>query len=248
MKGKVTGDIKSRYDQLVVRCMKRAGVPKFKRYDKSHITAEVNKLQKEAERIEDKRQHPNTRTKDSEEGGEKIQGINKKIQGILDESAAAKEKALLERIKSNPRAFYKHANESKKGRTRIGPLYSKGRYDSDPIRMANILSQQYESVFSEPMHDISHHRNKKLTDATLNDITLNSDDIIKAISEMVNGSAAGPDGIPVIFYKDYAEELTVPLLIIWRYSLNNGKQPDEPILAIITPLHKGGPKCFAKNY
>ena len=98
------------------------------------------------------------------------------------------------------------------------------------------------------MEDISHHTNKKLTTAALNDIILTEEDIIAAISDMVNGSAAGPDGIPVKFYKDYADELAVPLLILWRQSLDSGKQPDEPVLAIITPLHKGGPKYFAKNY
>ena len=65
---------------------------------------------------------------------------------------------------------------------------------------------------------------------------------------MIEGSAAGNDGIPVKFYKDYAEEIAEPLLLLWRQSLDSGKQPDEPTLAIITPLHKGGPKCFAKNY
>ena len=114
--------------------------------------------------------------------------------------------------------------------------------------MADILSKQYEGVFSTPKEDIQHHTNKRLTNATLHDIVITGEDIIKAISDIANDSSAGPDGIPVKFYKDYAEELVEPLIIIWRHSLDTGEQPDQPILSIIAPLHKGGPKCFPKNY
>ena len=58
---------------------------------------------------------------------------------------------------------------------------------------------------------------------------------------------AGPDRIPVKFYKDYAE-LVEPLLVIWRHSLDTGEQPDQPIISIIAPLHKIGPKRSAKKY
>ena len=244
-----TIDVKTRFDGLVVRCMKEAGVPKFKNQRvKDMASDEVMKVEKKAERIELKRQHQNAREVDKTQAAEEVKKIHKKMQSILDEAADMKETKLLNGIKSNPRAFYKHANQTRKGKTKIGPLLSKGKYYSDPIKMANLLSQQYESVFSEPREDISQHQNIKLTTATLNDIEIKTDDIIKAISEMVNGSAAGPDGIPVVFYKDYAEVISKPLLMIWRNSLDSGVQPDEPILAIITPLHKGGPKCFAKNY
>ena len=53
--------------------------------------------------------------------------------------------------------------------------------------MAEIHSEQCKSVFSEPMEDISHHKKKKLTGATPNDITITKDDIIKAIREIANG-------------------------------------------------------------
>ena len=77
---------------------------------------------------------------------------------------------------------------------------------------------------------------------------MTKDNIINAIKDIKNDSAPGPDGIPVSFYKDYAEELAGPILMLWRYSLDNAEQLEEPIFAVITPLHKGGPKCFAVNY
>ena len=249
LEGDKSKDIKTRYDELVVKCLAEAGVPRLKRRKGNDITpAEVSVMKEEIEKLELVQEQDNYRSSDKEKANEEIKIKHEKIQAVLDDQEGAKEKKLLEDIKKNPRAFYKHANKTRKGKTRIGPLFSGGKYDSDPKRMADILSQQYEGVFSTPMEDINHHRNKKLTTATLNDIEITGDDIIKAISEIKNDSSAGPDGIPVKFYKDYAEELVVPLLVIWRHSLDTGDQPDQPILAVISPLHKGGPKCFSKNY
>ena len=63
------------------------------------------------------------------------------MKSIMDGKAEAKEKKLLEGIKSNPGVFYKHLNRSRKAKTKIGPLLTGRKYDSDPKRMANILSE-----------------------------------------------------------------------------------------------------------
>ena len=98
------------------------------------------------------------------------------------------------------------------------------------------------------MDDLSYHRGKRSVDSRLTHITVTKEDIMRAIREIKNGSAPGPDGIPVSFFKDYAEELAPSIAAIWSYSMQHSKQIEEPIFAIITPLHKGGPKCYAKNY
>ena len=57
----------------------------------------------------------------------------------------------------------------------------------------------------------------------LTDITVRCEDIVKAISKLKNNEAPGPDGIPAVFYKQCAEELshklqrygTSPLIKKW---------------------------------
>ena len=68
------------------------------------------------------------------------------------------------------------------------------------------------------------------------------------IKDLKTDSTPGPDGIPVSFYKDYVDELGYPLKLIWRESLDTGIQTENPILAIITPIHKGGPMNNPGNY
>ena len=68
--------------------------------------------------------------------------------------------------------------------------------------MANILSDQYKSVFSKPKDDISTLQFLTANCTPLNDIDILDADIIEAINDINSYSAPGPDGIPAAFYKD----------------------------------------------
>ena len=62
-----------------------------------------------------------------------------------------KERVALEKIKRNPKYFYKYANQFSKTQNRIGPLVNEeGLTVKDPFLMAEILRRQYQSTFSIP--------------------------------------------------------------------------------------------------
>merc|ERR1711894_847778 len=50
----------------------------------------------------------------------------------------------------------------------------------------------------------------------------------------------GPDGIPAILLKKIRDEIALPLALILRKSIDEGKIPDIFKLAYVTPIHKGG--------
>ena len=52
-------------------------------------------------------------------------------------------------------------------------------------------------------------------------------------------SAAGPDGIPAIFYKSLSSCLAVPLTIVYQYSIYEGVILDAWRMARIIPSYKG---------
>jgi hypothetical protein len=130
----------------------------------------------------------------------------------------------------------------------IGPLKSGTTFVSGPKKMADILSQQYESVFSVPKSDLSSLNIRQHTCPTLSDIDITEDSVKDAIKNMKESSAPGPDGIAAYFLKKYADQLTYPIMKIWRMSLDTGKLPEGTALAIITPIHKGGIKSMPANY
>ena len=77
------------------------------------------------------------------------------IEQKLQESHAAQERhdesKAVDTIKKNPKFFYSYAKKRSKIRYPIGPLEdTNGNLCSDPIDMANILSNQYKNAFSIP--------------------------------------------------------------------------------------------------
>ena len=70
----------------------------------------------------------------------------------------------------------------------------------------------------------------------------------KAIKQLKNGKAPGPDKIPIILIKDAVDLISKPLTLIFNSSLWKGIFPDVWKLARVTPIFKSGSKSVANNY
>ena len=64
--------------------------------------------------------------------------------------------------------------------------------------MANILQEQYKTVFMEPMQDYDLPEIDESNTPQLNDIDFTEEEIINIINTLSANSAAGPDGFPAI--------------------------------------------------
>ena len=82
----------------------------------------------------------------------------------------------------------------------------------------------------------------------MTDIEITKDALIAAMKSIKSSSAPGPDELPTALYHRFAEELAIPLQLIWRRSLDTGLMPEGTILAIIAPIFKGGDKGDKANY
>jgi hypothetical protein len=78
---------------------------------------------------------------------------------------------------------------------------------TDRREMAELLSSQYASVFSTPMTGTTKENVQVLTEAnvtdtpSLSDIYVATDNVREAVTELSNGAAPGPDGVPPQCYK-----------------------------------------------
>ena len=180
----------------------------------------------------------------------RLREIQIEIMELNIKETEVNEMRVVERIKSNPKAFYAYANKSRKIKSKIGPLKvtTNGihHYESDPKKMADILSRQYESVFSIPTR--RKENNAKPNHALLHDIEITPNEMKNAILDIKTTSAAGPDAVSPLFLKDYIDEITTPLCHLWRKSLDTGIMPEGINLAYITPIFKGGAKGEPPNY
>ena len=170
------------------------------------------------------------------------------MMNIYKESAEVMEKKALDSITTNSKYFFNYVKKFSKVKSNIGPLCNKdGELVSDPKGKADLLAEQYASVFSTP-RDLPTEETTN-TQHTLHNIRFNEDDIVSSIDELKINAASGLLGYPAILLKRCKHALAKPLYIFWRRCLDVGRVP--PLLlkqAIITPIHKGKSRSVAANY
>lgn len=179
--------------------------------------------------------------------------IEIKIQDSLKRQSEFEEQKAVESIKRNSKYFFTYANKFSKVKTGIGPLKDLAdRIINCPRKMAEILSEQYQSVFSHPRHsgNLPHllFPEEPQRESTMNLITFSDSELENAMRELPSSAAAGPDGFPAILLKKCCSALSPPLANIWRQSFIEGRVPDTCKQALITPVHKGKSRSIPQNY
>ena len=175
--------------------------------------------------------------------------IEKDLQKSFKESKSYVENKAIDAIKKNSKYFFSYAKKKSKIKSKIGPLLNdNGKLTQRSKEMAEILSDQYVKVFSKPRTVITIPNEKSNETNEISDIHIKPDDLIKAINELSQSAAAGPDGFPALLLKQCKEELSIPLCILWQKSMEKGIVPDKLKRCTITPIHKGGSRSLAANY
>ena len=179
----------------------------------------------------------------------KLTDIDSKIKNKLTLARHKEEKAAVDSIKSNPRFFYSYARRFSKVKSRVGPLKgANSRIISDPKEMADLLQNQFCSIFSDP-----NSPEKKVPDFTsigvsLDNFSFTVEDIKAAIDEIKINSAPGEDEVPAVLLKNCKESVCLPLFLLWQHSFENNFIDPCFLSQLITPIYKGGSKMEEKNY
>ena len=181
---------------------------------------------------------------------ERLNNIYEQIQHSIKNEKTSEEEHAIDAIKENPKVFYSYAKRFSKQRSNIGPLLDKeNKLQQDPKIMADLLQEQYVSVFSDPTSDqIMHTAIHDLTWDPITDFQFTQKDIIKAINQIAINSACGENDVPAIVLKSCKEELSYPIWKIWRESLDTGFIPSIFKNQNITPIHKKSSRAEASNY
>ena len=80
------------------------------------------------------------------------------------------------------------------------------------------------------------------------DLHFTQADIVKAIKEIDESSACGPDDIPAIVLKRCCNTISEPILYIWEQSFETAIIPQLYKEQIITPIHKKGSRAKPEEY
>ena len=179
--------------------------------------------------------------------------IEKKLQKSYRETRDINEQKAVDAIKTNSKYFFSYAKKFSKVVSGIGPLMDSAKtLVTSPTQMAEMLSTQYSSVFSEPKEEMEDPEDLfpdgNYSESWIHNVAFDQEDIVNAINEISHTAAAGPDRFPAILLKHCRNTLALPLYLIWRKSLDCGIIPQLLKTANIVPIHKGKSRGDPANY
>ena len=149
---------------------------------------------------------------------------------------------------NNSKPFWKYIKCKKTDNIGVAPLKESGRLVSESKGKAQILLNQFKSVFTPHTNDTtlppvtSHHT------STLSKITINNAGVTKLLKNINPAKASGPDDIPNRVLKECAEEISPALTAIFQRSIDSGQLPEVWLRANVAAVYKKGDKHLPENY
>ena len=176
---------------------------------------------------------------------ERLSEVDESIKASIEQETQWNESKVISHIKNNPKAFYSYANSKRKSPHSLGPLKFQGKELSQDLEMANILTDQFSSVYTHPVQ--FPHNKVCLNRPVLDEIEINDEDVLEAIMQLNPTSSPGPDGMTCQFLIQCRLSLAPILTLLFSRSYQESRLPSVLKLAIITPLFKGGDSSDPAN-
>ena len=151
-------------------------------------------------------------------------------------------------LKGDTKPFWRYVKSKKGSKVGISCLKDPdGVETSNPLKMANILNNQFKSVFTvEDRKDGSDLVIDPGMPMPPVNITYNG--IVKLLKDLDVKKASGPDNISNKLLKYSSEVLALFLCNIFKQSLDHGVIPEEWCKALVCPIYKDGSKTDPGNY
>ena len=150
--------------------------------------------------------------------------------------------------------FWTYIKHQKTYHQGISSLKQDGKLITDPIPKANVMNDQFKSVFSniDKINESEFESKCKLSIKsnyqTMPDITITCEGIANLLLNLNPNKAAGPDQIKPRVLKVLATEIAPILTIIFQIFLESGVVPSDWKTAHVAPVYKKGPKYNPENY
>ena len=177
------------------------------------------------------------------------------------------EKNLINKIKSNAKAFYMYVNSKIKSNTAVSKIKNtRGVLTDNNFETAEVLNDFFQSVYVKEddrdliyFNDFVHCVFDKEAPEPFNylgvpsvefidDVLFTPEDVKKLLIGVNVNKALGPDEIHPRVLKEAAEVIFLPLYCIMRQSIDQCSLPSIWKTANVTPIFKKGDRVLAENY
>ena len=148
---------------------------------------------------------------------------------------------------ADTKPFWKFIRSKRGENIGVALLKSQGKLFADGRSKAEILNNQFKSVFTkEKSSDIPTPYGPNFP--PIGNIQVNINGVQKLLSNIKANKATGPDNIPCRILKEATPELAPILTDIFQHSLRDGVLPDNWKKAQVSPVFKKGNTNNAENY
>lgn len=153
-----------------------------------------------------------------------------------------------ESFRVNPKSFYNFVNSKRKVSGFPASMKFEGVESSDKLGIANLFANFFQKTYSSDNALSSVYPYNIDVFNIVSDLTITSDEILKGLRNLKFSNCPGPDGIPSSILRSCADELHIPLMKFFNYSLKTGYFPSCWKESFIIPLHKNGNRRCVENY
>ena len=158
------------------------------------------------------------------------------------------EKGLMLKFKNNPKPFYKYVRRKQKVKVGIEKVKNEdGQFTENDSQTAEQFSKFFESVFTDesPIGNLEFERR---SESSVSDVLITYEIVVKKLNKLKEDSTPGEDKVHPKVLKECAKSLAVPLVKLFRVSVDSGALPAAWKSARITPIYKKGSKNSVKNF
>ena len=174
----------------------------------------------------------------------------KLVQRLVSGAKLDFERRIASKIKENPRAFFSYVRGKQKVKDSVGPLLDSdsGNTINDSQEMSRVLNSYFSSVFTQENLDNIDDLVVGVPHISIEDMVCTPDLVKEKLLKLNSSKAPGPDGVYPFILKSFADQLSVPLAIIFNKTLQEGVVPDDWRRANVSPIFKKGNRSLPCNY
>ena len=148
----------------------------------------------------------------------------------------------------NKKSFWSYIKAQKQDNVGVSPLRKGRQLLSDSKSKAQLLSDQFKSVFTIDTPETEGIRLRGPNYPPIDDLIIKEDGVLKLLQGLNPSKASGPDEIPARLLKNLATELTPAITETFRQSVLTGALPESWKQAWISPVYKKGNRNDPANY
>lgn len=154
-------------------------------------------------------------------------------------------------IKSCPRNFFNYVKTKLKSSSFPSTMSLDGKEADNSENICNLFANFFQETytsFTDNDRDFDYFSYLPQFSTDIGVGHINAHDILMGLENLDASKGPGPDGIPPVFMKKLATELTTPLFWLFNLSLQCGKFPLEWKKSFLVPIYKSGKKSDIRNY